>query len=47
MGGTQQYRLVVANRATNNKHAKELEALDQQIAEWKLKIEEEASKRKK
>ncbi|KAK8806836.1 hypothetical protein WA588_005636 [Blastocystis sp. NMH] len=39
--------LVVANRATNNKHAKELEVLDQQIAEWKLKIEEEANKKKK
>lgn len=36
-------RLIVANRATNNKHAAELEALEKQIIEWKARIASESN----
>ena len=36
-------RLILANRATNNKHAKELEALEKQILEMKARITSEQS----
>ena len=31
-------RLIVANRATHNAHAKEVEALEKQIEEWRMRI---------
>lgn len=34
-------RLIVANRATNNKHEKELEAVEKQILEMKARIASE------
>lgn len=34
-------RLIVANRATNNKHEKELEAVEKQIMEMKARIASE------
>lgn len=34
-------RLIVANRATHNKHEKELEALEKQILEMKARIASE------
>ena len=38
------HRLIIANRATHNKHAKELEELEKTILEWKARIASESGK---
>ena len=39
-------RLIIANRATNNKHEQELEAIEKQIQEMRTRIEEETNREK-
>ena len=39
-------RLIIANRATNNKHEQELEAIEKQIQEMQTRIEEETNREK-
>ena len=38
--------LIIANRATNNKHEQELEAIEKQIQEMRTRIEEETNREK-